>query len=367
MMMPLQKKAYKPFADWVANNLPEIDRNDKVWNAFMKHGQFGDPETARAILKDDVPPIIFVEKIAWLGKFSPQKPKIISISSALVDDFCQNSTDQAKRQRIEATVLHEFVHWALFNADKPERPDEEKGVEFEQEAYGSVTVGETEEPKPVLVNRLTDDTLGELSRRWESRGDPGAIARDTNGGWSYGLYQLSSRQGSVRPFLTFLKTRGAAVPRYAEFAEALEDAGGEPAALAGTDGFKSAWKKLALDPLFRTAQHEYIKSAFYGQYVSNLARIGISLADRSHALRDVAWSVSVQHGPGAVSLFKRPWDALGEPARRDDALYINAIYDERSRVDVYFQKSSPDERTAVLNRFKDERRAALALLGNAVA
>ena len=97
----------------VANELPRVPENSKVWNALKDHGQFSSEEDARATLKEDTLPFIFVEKMEWLGRFNPRKPKTISISDKLVEDYGQDSDNQEKKRKVEATVLHELVHCGL--------------------------------------------------------------------------------------------------------------------------------------------------------------------------------------------------------------------------------------------------------------
>ena len=52
--------------------------------------------------------------------------------------------------------------------------------------------------------------LGDLSRLYESNGDPGCISNGWGdaGGKSYGMYQLASRMGSVNSYLGWCKRAG---------------------------------------------------------------------------------------------------------------------------------------------------------------
>lgn len=199
------------------------------------------------------------------------------------------------------------------------------------------------------------DELGKLSAKYESRGGPGAIGKDSTGGFSYGAYQIATKTGTMKKFLQFLDKE------YPSFAQQLETAGGPDAALAGTDAFKSTWKTLGDDDKFFESQHNFIRATHYEPFADRLkATIGLDVRQRSAALKDVAWSVAVQHGP-ANSVFKNALSG-SNPAQMDDKDIINAVYDERSKVDIYFAKSTPEEKQAVLNRFTAERKDALSML-----
>lgn len=215
---------------------------------------------------------------------------------------------------------------------------------------------------------LTDDPaavaaaspqLGRLSARFESNGRPDAIGSDSVGGPSYGMYQLATRPGTLARFLAALAAKQPAL------AAPLQAAGGADAALAGTDAFQSAWRQLARAPAtaaaFATAQHAFIAATHYQPLADRLAdSLGLQADQRSAALRDVLWSVAVQHGPNTV-LVNMALAGLDLDSA-DDATVIRAIYAERLRVDQWFASSTPEVRQAVAARFVDERSRALQML-----
>ena len=92
--------------------------------------------------------------------------------------------------------------------------------------------------------------LGDLSKKYESNGNPAAISTgiDDLGGKSYGMYQLSSNVGALADFI-----RWSMVKRYA-FAHKLCNKYRQ-------DGFDDEWKKCAVEyeHTFSYAQHQYIK------------------------------------------------------------------------------------------------------------
>lgn len=363
-LLKMHERRYPSLAKWLQSDLPQVHTNQTVWNALLKFAQLTDRD-ARDAVKPDTAPIIFVEDLPGaFGLFNKGRPELISLDTDLVGEFEVKPQDATLLQTIEATTLHELIHWSWARAGKTERPRVgglDLGDQFEEMAYGNANIVK----EAATQIEVDDENLGRLSRAYESNGKPGAIGRDTNGGWSYGLYQLSSRQGTLANFLGFLSRESARRPVYDTYVRALTAAGGDVAARQGTTTFHKAWRELANENDFSVAQHDFIKETHYDKFVAKLRTDGIDIGPRSGALKDVAWSVSVQHGPDRTVIFKRPWDSSSPAGRLDDAQFINGIYHERSRVDVYFASSNAKERAAVLNRFQDERVRALEMLRTA--
>jgi hypothetical protein len=199
------------------------------------------------------------------------------------------------------------------------------------------------------------EQLGALSRKFESNGNPGAIGFDTMGGYSYGSYQIASKVGRMKQFIDFLSVHRPAL------AVALESAGGDEAAKAGSDAFRAAWRTLAIDPTFAAAQHDFIEESHYKPFKRQLLEtLGLDLNARSKTLRDVAWSISVQHGPGS-QIFARALEgqAVGQLT---DAEVIAKVYAERRKTEKYFASSTEAVRIAVAARFAQEESRALQQL-----
>ena len=199
--------------------------------------------------------------------------------------------------------------------------------------------------------------LGKLSMRFESNGKPGAIGFDTTGGFSYGAYQIAAKTGTLKRFLEFLNKQ------FKPFGDALQAAGGAAAGLAGSEGFKGAWRDLALNqPRFADAQHDFIGATHYEPFLLRLkADLNLDLTSRSGALKDVAWSVAVQHGP-ANKVFAHALAGQQAGAMGDGAI-IQAVYNERANLMRYFPSSTPRVRESLAGRFAEERRLALNMLG----
>jgi len=241
---------------------------------------------------------------------------------------------------------------------KPTRPTPapRKGAQGDRFEPGKTTSpsGSTTPSKPAA-----NEELGGLSRKYEARG-PGTVStgKGDNGGVSYGSYQFASKNGSAKAFVNSLKSS------HPEYYKALS--GNAP----GTKEFSAAWKQLAAkDPTgFDKAQHDYIKATHYDVGAAEIKKAtGIDLSTRSHALRDVAWSTAVQHGPKAADdIFKRALKGR-DPSQVSDAELIKSVYAERGRTDangtlVYFSKSSAAVQKGVADRYKRESKDALAML-----
>jgi hypothetical protein len=211
------------------------------------------------------------------------------------------------------------------------------------------------------VDIIKDDEnysfLGVLSERYESNGDPGCISTGGGdlGGKSYGAWQLSSKMGAVDAFLIWLKD----VNR--NFYDTLDQARKADQTGPGSFGenFDSAWRNIAssnYDEFLKIQQH-YIKTRYYDDLVNRLSRQG-SYTEQTEKFssRNVLWSLAVQHGAsGAQRLINNA------SAPKDYDGFINSIYEERSKVDVYFF-SSPTLHSSLKNRFSNEKIDALKML-----
>jgi len=210
-----------------------------------------------------------------------------------------------------------------------------------------------------------DAELGKLSARYESgRRGSAAIGYDNTGGWSYGKYQIETQRGTMGKFLSYAATHEP------QMHQKLIAAGGLDAARDGKAEFKKAWGELATDSRFSALQHSFIASRHYEPLAARLkSEQGLDLSQRSAALRDVVWSVAVQHGSGSSVIAKAL--AGRDVSQLKDADIINAIYDERgaekldksgNTVLKYFSKSTEDVQVGVRNRFEQERKQALQML-----
>ncbi len=200
--------------------------------------------------------------------------------------------------------------------------------------------------------------IGSLAARFES-GDSGvdAIGYDRNGGTSYGLYQISSRAGTMRSFIEFLEDRAP------DLARRLAAAG--PSNTGGRSGAMPAeWRRIAAeDPVrFAQLQHDFITESHYMPAVQGIYdETGVDITKHSRALKEVLWSTAVQHGPrGATRIFSKVINrSRGDRMDAQAKDVINGVYTSRSR---QFGQSTPEVQGAVQGRFREERAMALAML-----
>ena len=234
---------------------------------------------------------------------------------------------------------------------------------------------------PSACNRAS---LGSVSAEFESNGKPGIVGFDSTGGYSYGLYQISTADakggaGTFPKFMVYLKDEH---PKYHDI---LESVGGYEAARGDVIGpnntqertvkFKEKWKQLATENKdeFTKIQHDFIQRSHYDPAVNNIKKdSGIDLCDGTHSagLQDAIWSTSVQHGSrGAKNIFMKALEnvknATGKKTTEiTDKELIEAIYDERGRDggNAYFKNSKQSIKDSVVNRFKKEKAKALSMV-----
>lgn len=205
--------------------------------------------------------------------------------------------------------------------------------------------------------------LGDLSARYESNGDPGAIAHTPGdlGGASYGAYQFATASGVPQAFIQFCVTCG-----YAN-AQALVEAG-----MPGTDCFDGIWESVAQgDPEgFLEIQWQYVKASYFDVAMAYLRDAGWdfdSIPDKNvwAAISQIIWSAAVQYGPKWVpDLFNEAEQAadIGDPHAFIQALY--AVRSESRNSNDWISTSNPENIVEALrNRFASECQDALVMLG----
>ena len=218
------------------------------------------------------------------------------------------------------------------------------------EMYGLWPAGEPVPPKPKAP---TNQTLGNLAKKYESSGNPATIARTKGdiGGASYGTYQIT--QGTMPGFISYLKSTNNPL------------AGILGGIQIATKQFDNAWESAAAQNGGKTlaaAEEGFIKQSHFDPVVASVKKsTGVDLSKRSNAVQQVVWSVGVQHGSGgAPRLIKN----AGITNKMTDEQIIRAIYRERSANNgmKYFPSSSASVRAGVVGRFKKEEKDAISLL-----
>ena len=205
--------------------------------------------------------------------------------------------------------------------------------------------------------------LGAISAIYESGSDgPATIGKSKTDGYAYGTYQISTRTGTFADFMSWMDDN-----EYGDVRKQIDGIGGTSGASSGSATFQRNWKSLANGDnakRFAQAQHDYIQNDKYDPVVASIKdEFGIDICDGTHSngLQDAVWSTAVQHGEGgAPYVFRKALARTGKTVDTvTDAELIEAIYDERSRVDAYF-KSSPSLHQGLRDRFAAEKADALA-------
>ncbi|WP_238550233.1 hypothetical protein [Desulfocurvibacter africanus] len=210
-----------------------------------------------------------------------------------------------------------------------------------------------------------EEIMGVLSRAFESGGEGSqAIGWDKVGGTSYGMFQLSSRQGSMDNFLAFLDGEAP------EWSARLRKAG--PSNTGGRDGaMPREWRAIAAEnpELFEALQQRFINDTHYQPALQAIQeRTGLNIASFPKALQEVLFSTAVQHGPaGAANIFAQAAGGLdgiiGQAEFSGEAIAENLIREIYTLRSTRFGSSTEQVQAAVRNRLKSEHKLAMNLLG----
>jgi hypothetical protein len=213
-------------------------------------------------------------------------------------------------------------------------------------------------PVETLAHPKSSQGPGSLSARFESgENGVGTIGYDDSGGTSYGIYQISSRAGTMQSFLDYMQERAP------DLASRLKAAGRSNT--GGTSGsMPKEWKKIASeDPeRFEQIQHDFIEKTHYRPALEEVyRRTGLDVEKQSQAVQEVLWSTAVQHGSkGAANIFcKAIEQGRSKGQEVPEHQLIGSVYSSRAG---YLGGLSRDVREAVSRRFLEEKSMALAML-----
>ena len=224
-----------------------------------------------------------------------------------------------------------------------------KGAFSKDGAIGSKFVRPEGEDFRIGRKKTDPWQLGATSELYES-GNRGAGAissgKGDHGGVSYGMYQLSSSQGSVQKFI---KDAG-----YAELFEGKK---------VGSKEFNETWKNLAkYDPTFAAEQRNFVKREYYDKAHEGLKAKGIDLSTRGRAVQDAVWSTAVQFGAGGASDMMQKALKGKNVAAMSDAEIVSALQDYKiANNSKLFKSSSWRVQMGTLNRARSEKEQLLAL------
>ncbi len=177
----------------------------------------------------------------------------------------------------------------------------------------------------LMENATYDFTLGSISAKYESNGNPATISGGSDsGGVSYGAYQFSSKAGVPLTFANWCIYSGEGIVTGTRLVAAyrLDEQ-------SYSTHFNTEWTNIASEDSqgFLVLQHKYVKAQFYDVMVSKLsARYSdFNIENYSMALKNVIWSRAVQHGVNSSVLFDAI-DGLGGVSGRTEEELIRAMY-----------------------------------------
>lgn len=134
-MLISDQRDFPELAKFVRLDLPEVRNKEPVWRAFLKFSHLNNFTAAQAIAwRDDSPLLRLADLGISNGEFDPKYPDWIFLHRDIATRFRSDCEDERARRCVEATLLHELVHWG----DHRDGIDEagEEGKAFEVEAYG---------------------------------------------------------------------------------------------------------------------------------------------------------------------------------------------------------------------------------------
>lgn len=280
----------------------------------------------------------------WDKQFNAGRNDVATDQAWRTYQFNNMSASDKAQMAQNASQFGEEMAWKMYSQEY--QGELEKSMsDSELEAYRNGNFSGGTGGGPGGPQDYGTEEVGSLSRKYESNGNPATIARTKGdlGGASYGSYQLTTSSGHAQ---TFANNYGGVLK----------------GKKAGTGAFDAAWKsEAAKNPkAFASAQHNYIERNHYQPAANKFqATTGISLSKMPKAVKDMIWSIGVQHGAGgAAKIFKNS----GVKAGMSAASIIRAIYKERMNVNRYFPSSPSSIKNGVLNRFKKELSDALKML-----
>ncbi len=219
-----------------------------------------------------------------------------------------------------------------------------------QSANGITPTGEADSVTLKKLYELKPErSTGALSEKFEAPGGITSVGYDTNGGTSYGRYQLSSKLGSFGGFVDFLKASSAA-----DLATQFE--GAKPYDTGCKTGTcPSLWKKLAAeDPRIKNLEKTYVTAKYYTGPLEKITDEDCKNLILSYqTLKDVFWSTSVQHGQNGAPGYMMNCYKKGMTEEQ----FIEAVYAWRKE-----HTKNSKYKTSLWNRYDAEKATALSML-----
>lgn len=159
-----------------------------------------------------------------------------------------------------------------------------------------------------------------------------AISKDNYGGYSYGKWQLSTNRKNNKPstFDFFLKYAKENTPF---IYNALEKAGGQPAAYSGNKFFIKTWKVLANTKEFQQTYDDFI---LHTQIIPVYKRLDenknldtvTTWGSENNAIQAAIKSTIIQHGSGGAYGIIRNIMEINKPKTKE--AFLNDLYKYRA-------------------------------------
>jgi murein DD-endopeptidase MepM/ murein hydrolase activator NlpD len=135
------KDKYPRLAGFVPKALTRCHQDERKTSLFIKYSQLKPAATEKALARFDTNPWINIRDIGLgplgtpaLGKFDTDFKNTIFLAEDVALQFEVDFSMPEAQELIEATILHEMVHWGDFFDDSLQAGD--PGAMFEVDAYG---------------------------------------------------------------------------------------------------------------------------------------------------------------------------------------------------------------------------------------
>ena len=311
-------------------------------NAFTKKRQaeimqkYGENEFAQRALMHKLTPIS-ATGIEWSGSYArSQRQELVKSAAELANAELERAMPLLSPDQFEQALLrmNEEQKVGIFRGN----PDAIKTYNKEAWAkYGNLKT----QADPEYGARVFG---GGWTEKYES-GAAGirAIGKDTNGGNSYGTYQMSSSQNTMGSFVKWLGVNG--------FSEAHKHF--STVKNWNSEEGKKAWNE-ALDKnlINNDMEKRFIEETHLTPVYASLPTPLQEKIQADPAYMEILKSTAVQHGPRAVEVLSRAYEQSGG----EDLAFVSAVYEDRSK---RFGSSTPQEREAVQRRLREEKDMAL--------
>ena len=131
------RQRYPNTMAFLRNTFPDMtEQSSSVWSAFREKALLSEDRARQAITFNGSPPLIWFRELGGVvGFFEQVHPGRFLFDAGIALRF-EDAANRAEAQTyLQAKVLHEMVHWSLFDQGDKEPSDEEWGFEFETMAY----------------------------------------------------------------------------------------------------------------------------------------------------------------------------------------------------------------------------------------